>query len=178
MSAINVYTLGKDLLALLSTIEDQYKIKYVKAGRIGGPITEEFEAFGVIPDLGRATGKRARGSGRYLIVEKNYNIHVQTMKMFDGDLRFDVEQSFNPDSTLFCPGGEWKDRTIIGGDFSTISDSLVSLRLFRGVRSAVRKDFTNIKQYWLGPEALIAFRDGWRLTHAADTSPDYDLREE
>jgi len=178
MSVINVYTLDEDLFALLSTIENQCKIKYVKAGRMGGPITEEFETFGVIPNLGRAADKRARCSGSYLIVEKDYNVHVQTMKMLDGDLRLDVEQPSNPDSILFCPGGEWKDRTIITGDFSTISDSLVSLRLIRGVRSAVQETFTKIKQYWLGPEALIAFRDGWRLTHAADTSPDYDLREE
>jgi hypothetical protein len=177
MSAIYVYTCGEDLFMLLSRIESLHEIKYVRAGEITGPSVEEYESYSTIPNLGRATGIRSRRSGSYLIVERNYDARVETTKMFDGNLCFDVEQPQNPESILFCPGGELGERTIIMGDFSTISNTEVSLKLFRTVRSEIRKDFTKIKRYWLGPEALLAFRNGWRLTHAADTSSIYDLRE-
>ena len=178
MSAIYMFTLESDLFALLSRIETQHKIKYVKAGRIDGRTTEEFDTFTAVPNLGRALGRREGDSGVYLIVEKGCSARVETMKMFDGNLRFDVEQSLNPDSILFRPGGEWKEQTIIRGDFSTISDSEVSSKLIRAVRSAIRRDFTKIDRYfWLGPDALQALRSGWRLTQDADMSPDYDVKE-
>jgi hypothetical protein len=177
MSAIYFYTCGNDLFALLSRIENLLEIKYVRAGRIPGPSVEEYESYSAIPGLERAKGMRGRDGGSYLIVEKNCNVRMQKMKMFDGKLRFDVEQLLNPESILFCPGGEFGERTIIRGDFSTISDTAISLKFFRAVRSAIRKDFTNIKRNWLGPDALVALRNGWRLTFAADTSSDYDLTE-
>lgn len=105
MSAIYVYTCEKDLIALLTRIENFHEIKYVRAGRISGPTIEKYESYSAIPSLGRAMGKRSHDSGSYLIVEKNYDIRVETMKMIDGNLRFDVTQIFNPESILFSPGG-------------------------------------------------------------------------
>jgi hypothetical protein len=99
------------------------------------------------------------------------------VEQFDGRVRFDVDQMLNPDSIVFTPGGEWKKQMIIAGLFATVSSSQPAQQLMRQINGAVRKYFTKINAYWVGPEALARLRSGFRLTMAEQSPPMYDLRE-
>jgi hypothetical protein len=88
-----------------------------------------------------------------------------------------VEQLDNPDSVLLIAGGEWKDGTVISGSVTTVSTSEFSKTLMRCVYSVVRKDFTKVRAYWVGPDALKALRNGRRLTIAIQSPPEFDLHE-
>jgi hypothetical protein len=92
--------------------------------------------------------------------------------------RFDVYQNMNPDSIHLVLGGEWTDGAIISGSIATISKSPISQALMRSAHSAVKKHFTRVRAFWVGPEALIALRSGRRLTCAVQSPPEFDLQEE
>lgn len=54
----------------------------------------------------------------------------------------------------------------MAGFFATVSDSKPAQDLMRDVAAAVRKSFIRVKAFWVGPEALVALRNGTRLTTA------------
>lgn len=67
---------------------------------------------------------------------------------------------------------------IIAGRIATISDSAASQALMRLSTSLIKKYFTRVRAYWVGPEALKQLRDGKRLSMAEQSPALYDLKEE
>ena len=47
----------------------------------------------------------------------------------------------------------------------------------RKYRAVIKRRFTRINAFWVGPLALQGFRAGWRLTGAEQSPPEYDLGE-
>ena len=97
--------------------------------------------------------------------------------MLNGDDRYDVDQATNPNSVILNAGGEWVDGSLISGGVTTISVSPISQWLMRAVHSGIKKHFTRVQAFWVGPEALAALRSGKRLTYAVQSPPEYDLLE-
>ena len=177
MKRINIFALTDDLLHILRGIETSIPVKYTRAGRISGPSPEVWKSGDELPGLGKASGDQAAACDGFLIVDKNSPVRVESKRMLNGAARFDVYQSGNPDSVELRPGGQWTDGTIISGSIATISESQVSQALMKSAHSAVRRHFTRVRAFWVGPEALVALRSGKRLTIAAQSPPEFDLRE-
>jgi hypothetical protein len=177
MVRIYFFAMRNDLLLILGKLEAKRHVKYTRRGRLEGPEPETWNSAADLPKLGRATGDQHVACDPFLIMEGNSPIRVETMTMRDGDDRFDVEQRLNPDSIIFFPGGEWADGALISGSFTTISKSPLSQSLMRTVHSGIKKHFTRVQAFWVGPEALVAFRSGRRLAYAIQSPPEYDLRE-
>ena len=172
-----IFALKNDLLLVLGNLEAKRKVKYTRCGWLPEPEPEIWKRAADLPRLGQAACDQEAGCDTFLIMEEDCPIRVKTMTMFDGDDRFDVEQPWNPHSVFLSAGGEWKDGTIISGTITTISSSPVSQSLMRALHYRVKKHFARVRAYWVGPEALAAFRAGRRLTHAIQSPPDYDLCE-
>ena len=177
MVRIYFFAMRNDLLLALDKLEAKGSVMYTRCGRLDGPNPEIWKFAVDLPKLGQATGDQHVACDPFLIMEKDSPIRVQTMTMHDGDDRFDVEQGLNPDSIIFHPGGEWRDGALISGSFTTISKSPISQSLMRATHSEIKKQFTRVKAFWVGPEALAAFRQGRRLTSAIQSPPEYDLSE-
>ncbi len=96
----------------------------------------------------------------------------------DETVRFHTDQRLNPDSIVFTPAGDWKGQMIIAGRIATISDSPASQALMRLATSRIKKHFTRVLAYWVGPEALKELRAGKRLSMAEQSPALYDLKEE
>ncbi len=86
-------------------------------------------------------------------------------------------QMYNPDSIVLTPAGARGDSMIIAGLFATIGSTDTALALIRIARGAVKRHFTRVNAFWVGPEALVRLRGGARLTMAEQSPPLYDLRE-
>jgi hypothetical protein len=95
----------------------------------------------------------------------------------NGTLRFDTDQLINQDTITFTPAGEWKSSMIIAGGFATVSSSAPAQALMRLAVRTVKRHFTRVYAFWVGPEALCRFRAGTRLCYAEQSPPGYDLRE-
>jgi hypothetical protein len=172
-----IFALKNDLLLVLGSLEAKRQIKYTRCGRLPDPEPETWESVADLPKLGQAMADQAAGCDQFLIMEKESPIRVETMTMRDGDDRFDVAPLWNPDSVELRVGGEWKDGAIISGSITAFLPTPISQSLARALQSRVKKHFTRVRAYWVGPEALIAFRAGRRLTMAIQSPPEYDLCE-
>jgi hypothetical protein len=98
--------------------------------------------------------------------------------LFNGTVQFDTDQSTNPDTILLIPGGERKGALIIAGGFSTLAASPVAQALIRLAVGAIKRQFTRVNAFWVGPEALARFRHGMRLCYAEQSPSEYDLRDQ
>jgi hypothetical protein len=123
------------------------------------------------------TGNQEIARDSYLTMGSDAKPVVESMVMFNGELRYDVYPLANPDSVLLRPGGFWRDGSLISGHFITSSEGEFPRKLMNFFRRSVKKSFTRVQAYWVGPEALIRLRNGNRLCTAIQSPPEYDLRE-
>jgi hypothetical protein len=175
---INFFALKGDLLLVLGELEAKRQVKYVQGGRLDGPRPGIWYSATELPKLGQATRDQQAGCDDFLIVDRVADVYIDKMTIFSGDEVFDVHNGGNPDSIQFLPAGEWTNGAIICGRFATLHKTPASQALMRAVRSRIKKHFTRVCAYWVGPEALAAFRAGRRLTMAIQSPPEYDLCEE
>jgi hypothetical protein len=177
MTRINFFATKTDLLLIFDKLQGKRKLKYVRAGKTYSSEPAVWENGMEIPSLGIATADQSVACDCFLIQEKDVPVHVASMRQRDRIQRFDVEQDANPDSILFNPGGEWTDGALIAGSITTNSKSPISQALMRSAHSAIRSCFTRVNAFWVGPEALVAFRNGKRLCYAVQSPSELDLRE-
>jgi hypothetical protein len=177
MKRINFFATKDDLLYVLRNLEVSRPIKYTRAGQLIGLVPEIWKSGNDLPQLGKATGDQAVACDPFLIIEEGSSVQIESRSMFNGQERFDVDQSMNPDSVVLLPGGQWIDGAIISGSIATISTSPTSQALMRSAHSAVKQHFTRVRAFWVGPEALVALRSGKRLTYAIQSPSDFDLHE-
>jgi hypothetical protein len=175
---INFFALRGDLLLVLGELEAKRRLKYVQCGMLDGRVPEYWFSAQELPKLGQATRDQQAGCDQFLIMGRAADVNISQMIMRSGDDRFDVYNGANPDSIEFCPAGKWRDGSIISGRFATLHKTPESQALMRAARSRIKKYFTRVQAYWVGPEALAALRSGGRLTMAIQSPPEYDLREQ
>jgi len=177
MMRINLFAMKGDLVLALSHLEVVRKVKYTRMDMLSQPTPEIWNSVKELPRLGFATGDQAVQCDAFLIMDERSSVRVRTQTMLNGIERFDVDQLINPDSVVLFSGGEWNDGTIISGSIATVSKSPIAQALMREAHSGVKKHFTRVRAFWVGPEALAAFRNGRRLTAAIQSPPEFDLRE-
>jgi len=178
LKAIKIFAVRSDILRLLKTLEAGTEIKYIKADSSSVPTIQQWSHGSDLPKLGIADGSQSNLCQSYLLSYPDLIVQPRQIEQPDGTLRFDVDQLNNPDSIVFTPAGEWKDKVILAGSFGTASLSPASQSLMKAVAAAVRKNFSKVRAFWVGPEALAQWKSGKRLTIAEQSPSVYDLQEE
>jgi hypothetical protein len=177
MKRISFFATKNDLLLVLCELEAKRKVKYTRAGRIEGPEYQAWESGAYLPGLGFAAADQSVACDSFLILDGASAVTVTSQEMLSGDDRFDVDQARNPDSVNLNVGGEWVDGSLISGSATTNSETPVSQSLMRAIHSGIKKHFTRVQAFWVGPDALASLRAGKRLTYAVQSPPEYDLVE-
>lgn len=177
MKRIEIFALEPDLRLILQQIESKQALTYTSAGSMPTPELRQWSHYVDIENMGTAEGAQTALCRAYLIVRYGTAVHAERIDQYDGKTRFDVDQLLNPNSIVFTPAGEWKRSMIIAGLFGTASSTIESQALMRLVSAAIKKSFTKIKSYWVGPQALLRFRSGFRLTMSEHSPEIYNLRE-
>jgi hypothetical protein len=175
---IEFFALKSDLLLVLEAVEAKRPVKYALAATSEEPRTQEWSRASEIDGIGCAQGAQTMVCAQFPVIDAQTAVHPWQFERFDGTVRFGFDQRLNPDSILFTPAGDWKGRMIIAGRIATISDSPASQALMRLATSRIKKYFTRVRAYWVGPEALKQLRNGKRLSMAEQSPALYDLKEE
>jgi hypothetical protein len=179
MSQIRFFALKDDLIPVLDVVERKGPLKYTLTGNflvaeMKGEITV-FETGTDIPDLGTASGDQQAACDSFLVCEGNVEIRLRRIRGNDGD-RVCVDQLVNADTVTFTPGGIWNGDVVLSGRVATVSDTVVAQTLMRRFKSAIKKTFTKVGAYYIGPNALTLLKSGRRLTDAVQSPPEYDLK--
>lgn len=177
MSRISFFALRDDLLQVLEEIEGKARPAYTLAESYPSPTAKQFESASDIPGLGIADAEQTALCAQYLITVASLEIQSEKIHRWNGSVVYVVNQSFNPDSVILTAGGRWDEDIIIAGNIASGSKSPSSEAWMRKYRTVIKRRFTRINAFWVGPSALIDFRRGQRLTIAEQSPSEYDLRE-
>jgi hypothetical protein len=175
MKHILFYALKEDILPVMEAVELKCSLKYFRAGQFSELNQQAFTRGCEIPNLGIASSESSISCETFLVTEKP-NIDIRPIQQTDGSMRFSVDQLLNPDTVTFTAGGIWRPDVILYGRVATASDSSKSQDLMKLFNSAFRKHFKKVKAYWIGPKAHVLLEEGARLTIAAQSSRDFDLK--
>lgn len=179
MSQILFFALREDLIPILEVVESKGPLKYALTGNFmatdlkGG--IRVLETGAGIPELGTASGDQQMACDSFLVCERDAEIRLRCFRGVDGD-RVCVDQFVNPDTVTFTPGGVWNGEVVLSGRVATVSDTAVAQALMRRFKSAIKKAFTKVGAYYVGPNALVLLKSGRRLTNAVQSPPEFDLR--
>jgi hypothetical protein len=175
MKLIHFFALKDDLLPMLEAVECDDPLKYVRTGNCLSPDFNEFLNGADIPTLGKASAESAIGCESFLVTPRTLPVILRPIKATGGTERYCMDQLINPDTVEFIPAGVWSDEIVLNGRVGTVSDSAVSQELMKRFNSAIRKQFTKIKAFWVGANALTLLNAGKRLAGAAQSPREFDL---
>ncbi|HZZ71865.1 MAG TPA: hypothetical protein VFE24_06400, partial [Pirellulales bacterium] len=169
MTQTMFFALTDDLLALLEIVESKGSLKYTLMGNFlademtDGPTV--YSSGAAIRNLGKAKVPSATGCNRFLVCESGMSINLES---FNGKTskRVLIDQLINPDTVTFAPGGAWDDDVILSGRVATVSTTPIAQALMRRFKNAIKKTFTKVRAYYVGPQALVQLQNGKRLTAA------------
>jgi hypothetical protein len=175
--AKNIYfhATRNDLLPILHLVESRTNIKYTRADVISAKQADTFFRGEEIPNLGIASSESAINCDTFLVSERNTEILPRKLSPIGGNVRFAFDQLHNPQTVTFSAGGWWGNDVLLEGRIATASDHPTSLELMKLFASAVRKNFSKIKAYYVGSEAESHLRQGKRLAQAAQSPREFDL---
>jgi hypothetical protein len=178
MRHIHFFALKEDLLPVIDSVESKVPVKYALTGnflkrQIPNGIFVVHTG-GAIPDLGRATANQSIACSTYLVTEREAPIDLRHLQAIDGE-RICVDQLVNPDSVTFTPAGIWNEDVVIHGRVATVSDTPIAQALMKRFYNPIRKTFTKLRAFYVGPNALTLLKSGKRFTGALQSPPEFDL---
>ena len=174
MKRIHFFALREDLLPMLEAVEAGGPLKYIRCGHYpAGAAVEVLSAGSEIPSLGRATTYNASTSETFVVSEPEAVIALRPI----GTDRVSVDQLLNPYTVTFTPSGIWNDDIVLYGRVATVSDSGPAQKLMRRFHAAMKKRFTKMEEYYVGPHALALLKAGKRLAIGAYSPRDSDLHQ-
>jgi hypothetical protein len=175
MKHILFFALKEDLLAVLELVESKGALKYARMGNFARPEIKDgisvFERGSGIPNLGKASADSAAACEAFLVCQRETPVNLRPLQ---GE-RVCIDQLANPDAVEFKPGGIWTEDIVLHGRIATASDSEISKALMKRFQAAVKRTFSKLKAFYVGPKALALLENGKRLTIAAQSPREFDL---
>lgn len=171
------YATAEDLLPRLAMMEDVLSIKYVESGVFVTSSPIIYDSYLAIHNLGCSSKGDTILDPAYLVVPRQASIRHQAFKPNSGEVRFAIDQSENPLSVIFSPGGVFlPGKAVIQGSISKLTKTPECDELYRAVVKAVTRGMSKLKGHSLGEHALELSKKGFRLTASVRGNPAYDLR--
>jgi hypothetical protein len=152
MSRLYFFATGADALLFLAPLEMELDVQYVEENRLVGPVPQRWKRADQVPGFGCASGDQEILCMPLLIMADSAEVVVAFTIMTDGDTRYDVYQSNNPESVLIRLGGMWQDGSLISGHLIGSSEKPFARKIMNAVRKGIRRSFVKVSDYWVGPE--------------------------
>ncbi len=175
---VNFFATRMDLLSVTAAVEAQRTMKYICRDDSNGGKFEEFDSASEIPDLGIAIHGDHNLDSIFLVLDRNKRLIVEQINLKAGGTSYSIDQSANPSSVTFQPGGVYGDQAVISGRVATCRNDPVSLALLKLFRKEIKRRFERFKISWVGPEAAGLLDAGRRFTFSVRAPTVSDLTRE
>lgn len=169
------YCTADDIRGPLASLVVGQGLKFVK--RTFGPETppDESDGSGTLPEIGDASSGDVNLQPMYLILRATALVRHRVVPQRRGGSYFAVDEVCNPEALILVPGGVAGDKSLVVSKAMAVGNA-ASLELYRQFTRTVLKGFRKVDSYYLGPEAMKLWEQGWRLTHSVGASPEFDLQ--
>ena len=118
------FATGADLSPILSSLEKEWPIRYVKTGLSADPELCEFSSFALLPDFGLAPSGDHNREAHYLIVPRMRTIRPRRVPQVAGGVRYAVDFLSGEGIAGIRCGGLYDASSLIDGLASTRSSPL------------------------------------------------------
>ena len=176
MTAVRFFAVDDDLKQVLAAMESRMDLQYVTTCGFPRQAVECYFRAADIPALSVATHESGGACQPYLVGPRDAKLAPRRLVLEDGTAIHAYDQFASDRVATLVAAGRWKPNVVLSGSFDTTHDSADALRLVNSFRHQVKKAFTRINAFWVGPAALRAFEAGQRLAGAAQSPPLYDLQ--
>lgn len=177
MNQILFFGVREDILPMLQLVENGPPLKYARMGNfLRDEVGNRLDVFNFgeeIPNLGMATAESAIACESFLVCDKGTPINLEAV----GTERICVDQLDNPDTVTFTPGGILNKDIVLHGRIATVSESPASQALMKRFQGAIKRTFSKVKAFHVGPKALALLQCGTRLTISAQSPREFDLKQ-
>lgn len=174
---IMFFAILEDIKPLFQEIEHSINISYHLAG-----LHDQSKVFFTntilgIPNLGFVSFGDWNKVDRYLVLIEEESLNIREVVQREGTTKFAIDQMNNPKSIELKIGGIYlhKEKVIVAGRVSTISEDNDSEKLFKLFSSKIKRYFRKIDTFYVGPMAELKLKEGWRLVTNEGSPRDYDL---
>lgn len=174
------YATKKDLVPVLSYIESIFEIKYVMMGMFEYNTPIVYRSYEEIIDLGY-TEIPFYGSSRnsLMIMGKKNNVIVREIPQRKGGTLYAIDPMKNPQTIELRIGGIYlkEENTLVASRTAYVDKNPFSESIYKELTKKIKKDFRKYNSMeYVGLEAEIKLKEGWRLVEDAGRSKEYDLK--
>jgi hypothetical protein len=174
---LSFFATKNDLLKALEAVTSKADFVFVCMSRSENSLPVVYETANAIPDFAVALHGDLNKEDFCLLIEPNVEPKVREVEQRNGGVKYFLDQGSHPISVVLKPGGVLNDaECIISGQIGTISQDKWSEEIYKIISASFRKQFTKIKSFYVGPEALERLDQGFRLTSNIKSPVEYDLR--
>lgn len=173
--AIYFFATKEDLESVFAAVEAKRPLKYVRAGMSDQPTRPELTSGTEIPNLGFAPSGFQMLEPFWLITDRDTTIDVEVVPQRRGGVRYCVDNRRQPEAVLMWTGGIYQDSCVINGEIRTGAINPGSMALLNLFVREIRRRFSRIKAFYVGPEAERLLDAGYRLTQDYRYERDRDL---
>jgi hypothetical protein len=178
MKHVLFFATPTDIVPVLRRFESNTPLKFVETGTVSTPNRAIYLDSSEIPDPGIATHETGSLSQGYMVSNRDTMNHMRASVTKKSEKQWNLFNSDNEETVVLTVAGVWKTGTLLPGSIATLHQTPVAQQLMKWFQFALKQeDFTRIREWWLGREALEMFRAGKRLTTTAEQSPpQFDLK--
>jgi hypothetical protein len=173
---ISFYATAVDFGEVLSALEHAKSLQYTLVGLFETENLDTYGSYTAIPDFGRTTHPTAIANPTYLVSMLGNTIFTRRVPQQTGGVLYAVDQRANDDTVIFRPGGNFGNDVILSGMVGTVSQSPLSIDLYKLFARLIRMKFHKYQTFFIGREAMEAGKLGARLTMGANSPKEFDLK--
>ena len=170
-----IFATCPDFHAWLDDLVAAHRLAFTKAGMFDDPTIITFRELDAVPNLGTASTGNQLLEPSYLIHANDYNLTVRDIPQRNGGTRYSIDQRTNPECVGVCFGGQFGEHFVIAGQIGNGTDHPVSKQLHHVLLAQLKRTFTRIQSYWVGPRTAQMLDGGTRLTINHEAASEYDL---
>jgi len=155
-----------DLIALMTAIESQRRLKYTLTGFTAEPFLIQTNSFAKIECFGISRSGRMVLDDSFLLSDPDLEVKIKPVAQTKGGTKYLISTPLNPKMLRLKPGGMFLGNTVISGELMKYSEEPEASELFRIFQREVKRQFKKHESYpyWLGKEAAAMHKSGSRLT--------------
>jgi len=177
-TTFNFFATADDLSKLLRDVETSHLLQYVRCGLFDESERPIFHGFLSLPDLGVARAGDSNLEPTFLVLLQGSKLQVRTVPQRRGGIKYAVDQQANPGTVVIRPGGRYGDSAVIAGMVGSVHHDEQSEMLIKTFSASLKRNFTRVKSYIVGPEAKKLHERGLRLTKSLHAPHELDLSAE
>lgn len=164
-----------DISDILQEVESTMDLFYLQCGLTDNNKIEKIRSYLHITNLGVTSYPDWMQGLCYLVFPIEVDPTIRPVNQIDGSIKYFTDQMLNRDCVELRPNGLYHNEAVIAGRLATLSDSVLSIRLFGLFTQIIKKRFVKIGICYVGQGAETLMQKGVRLTRFVNSPKQFDL---